>query len=66
VTQQFCCGAEGLLAGEAPESPLVASLAAGEAVPDVTTEISGDLPIPQAVATGLSRRVAFRHGAESS
>jgi hypothetical protein len=33
VAQQFCCGAEELLAGETPESQLVASLAAGEGSP---------------------------------
>jgi hypothetical protein len=43
VTRQFRCGVEGVLAGETPESQLVASLPAGEAVPDVTTEIGADV-----------------------
>ena len=42
VTQQLCCRVERLLAGETPESQLVASLAAREAVPDVTTEIGSE------------------------
>jgi hypothetical protein len=39
VTEQFGCGVKRLLAGETPESQLVASLAAGEAVSDVSTEL---------------------------
>jgi len=64
VVQQFCFGVEGLLGRGRPEFQLVSFVAAGEAVPDVTTVIGSEAPSASGLPRGGQAGAEYADAAE--